>query len=846
MLFKGKIFAEMLFVFLLTTFAVCNINVKFIFPLLIIISIIFICMIAISGIIKNKIVLKHILCIFAAMIISTGYYAVFYNIAEKPVLNHLDKYKDEEVKIKAKINKIDNYSFYTRLDLKITEIDNKKINYNFNLDLSVYETIHAGIDDIIETTVIFKAIEADDIIYNKSNGYFISADHVSLINADETDEDTEDDMPNWLSIFSNIKITQAESHSILYHLDRLQNSVKDIFISNIGFNKSNILQTTITQETALAYGIFTGRSNYIEPRVRTNFNRTGIAHIIAVSGLHMSIFSGIIFSFLNMLKIHKKLACVITIICCIFFMTFTGFSISVIRSGIMIILYYLAFLLSRKNDSVTALFFAVAIICLITPYNIINISFQLSFLATLGIVTMNSINTKIVAKIPTVSVIDSPLKMNFGTRLLIYLQKIFSSVVISLVSSILVTVFATIFTLPITSYSFKTLSLISPLINLIVSPLINFIFLFAFLLLAFSYIPLLSSVLFIFGEPLYFFNKVVLNIASWGSSLKYSCISVSSTKYDIFLALSVIFLILIVMFLIVYSDKKAVNIAFTAMISVCIILMCANLIYVRYIFKDSLRVAYYSENDNQSIILFHNDYEKADIIDMTYGYNRFVYDIHKIILDNGATNIGSVVLTHYHERHVQMLEKFMDYCNIDRVFVPVPKTAYDKKIFSMLSHFAVNDNNLHRKSYELFMYYDSIVILGNTSVMVNEFEDNKMKHMTVDIWRDNRKFLYLGIGYERVYRYIGYTYDVVFYGTHKHNRRDDDYSTSIYGLHYGVLSDYINNYKNKATQRLEQNVLEKYTLGNTQLIFSGNDENFYPVFEVTNDDLLFFSRKKSK
>ena len=848
MLFKGKILAEILFVFLLTVFAVCNINYKFVIPLLIISAVIFFVVIATSVAIKNKTVLKHILCILGAVIAATGYFAVFYNINEKPAQNYLDIYQDTEVTIKAKINKIIYHGYYTRLDLKVMEIDGEKINRSFNLNLIVYDIINADIDDIIETKVIFTAIEESDAVYNKSNGYFISAEHISSASEDYSDGEQDGHYIFENYVTSSVRITSAESKSMAYYTDRLQNSVKDIFSANIGpYRSNNIIQTTVTQEIALVYGIFTGRNNYIEPRVRTNFNRAGIAHVIAVSGLHMSIFAGIIFSFLNIFKLHKKLVCVIIIICCLLFMAFTGFSLSVIRSGIMTVLFYLAFLLGRKNDSLTSLFFAGTVICLITPYNTVNISFQLSFFATLGIVTTININEKIISKISVLSVIE-PEKIINNTiiyKIYAFFQKIFLSFIISLVSSLLVTTAAIVFTLPVTSYTFKTLSLISPLINLIVSPFINLIFIFAFLLLLFSFVP---SILFILGEPLYFFSRIILDTASFGASFKYSSVSVSSTTYDMFLPVSIIFLILIIIFLIVYSGKKAVNIVFASLIFICVAFMCGNLIYARYIFKDSLRIAYYSDRDNQSVILFHDDYEKADIIDITYGYTRFAYDIRNIILDNGATDIGSVVLTHYHKRHVQMLERLMSYCNIDRVFAPYPKTDYDKEVFDTLFDFSVTHDDRYRKNYELFMYYDGILELNDVVIIVNEFDYNRMGHMTVDIWNSERKFLYLGIGYGNIYdNYIGNTYDVVFYGTHKHNRRDDDYSTGLYGLNYGILSDYLNNFKNKATQRLENNALEAYDFEKgPRLISAGRDELYYPIFEVKkNNDLFLFLRKKS-
>lgn len=841
-MFKGKLLAGLFFVFLLTTFTLCSIGIKAVLPISIAGVFMLLSLIALSGMIKNKKALRHIIFILAVIIFSSAHYAAFYFINEKPVRDYLlAEYNEREVFIKAKIVKVTSGSFYTRFDLRLKEIDGKSIKYNFKLDLSVNKPVDASIDDIVETAVIFREIDDGNALYSKSNGYFITADIAENIVSGDGEE-----LPN------SFKIIPAESHGAFYQLDRFQNYAWKIFRENIKLNNNDdgsiVKSITITQEAALVYGIFIGRTEFMQQRVKTDFNRTGIAHVFSVSGLHMAIIMGSVYSFLRKFGIHKKLICVIVVLFSLVFMAFTGFTVSVVRSGIMIILYYLAFLGGRKSDAVTSLMAAGFIICVVAPYNSLNLGFQLSFLATLGIIVSMRINKKISLKIPAISLIDVPQKNIKGSSIIAKRIRRFRRsgrrFFQGIVSSMLVTVAATVFTLPLTSYRFKTISLISPVVNLLTAPITTVILILSLLILLLSYIPVITLIL---GTPLYFFSKAVLIITAFFAPMKYSCISISGTNGDIFSLVSLVFFILIVLYFLIYSRKRAVKIIFGSLISICAVLMFTNLVYLRYAAKDSFKIAYHSDYRNQAVILFQDDYDRADIIDMTHGVNAPVYKTYKIMLDNGATDIGSFVLTHYHKRHVHMIRKLMDYCTVQRVFVPYPVTDYEKQVFQDLFDLSVNTSDAYAKNYELFMYYDGILDLGDTTVIVNAFDYNGTQHMTTDIRRGDRKFLYLGIGYGEIYNYIGDTYDVVFYGTHKHNRKDGDFSAGIYGRYYGVLSDYIDGFGNKAFQRLEPSVLEAYDVDKEgRLISCGADDKYYPVFEVAKDNSLkYFSRKKS-
>ena len=107
----------------------------------------------------------------------------------------------------------------------------------------------------------------------------------------------------------------------------------------------------------------------------------GLIHIISVSGFHMAL----IYKILNKLFDYR-----ITLLICVVYAVFTGASAATLRSLFMIIILKLGEELYKKYDALSALCFSGIILCLISPYNALDLGFQLSYLATLGIILFNN------------------------------------------------------------------------------------------------------------------------------------------------------------------------------------------------------------------------------------------------------------------------------------------------------------------------------------------------------------------------------------------------------------------------------------------------------------------------
>lgn len=145
----------------------------------------------------------------------------------------------------------------------------------------------------------------------------------------------------------------------------------------------NALRNSFPEDTyPFAQALLLGDTSALEYETDTNFKISGIRHIIAVSGLHVSILIGMI----SNVTFRKKYLMVPLGLAVLFvFSALVGFSPSVVRAALMSALILLGILLNREYDGATALSFAVLVMLLQNPLVIASVSFQLSVASVAGI-----------------------------------------------------------------------------------------------------------------------------------------------------------------------------------------------------------------------------------------------------------------------------------------------------------------------------------------------------------------------------------------------------------------------------------------------------------------------------
>lgn len=203
----------------------------------------------------------------------------------------------------------------------------------------------------------------------------------------------------------------------------------------------------------LMNAILFGENYEIGDDVRYSFNRSGIAHILAVSGLHLIIVVNIVSGMLTMV-LGKRRSDILSLFVPWVFVLFGGMGYALVRSAIMLTVYFLGNLLGKKNDGLSSLGLAGLLMATINPYAIGNLSFQLSFLSTMGILLLTK---------PIANGIYNHVLYAMGEK---------SQKLAPIVNIISITIAAQIFAAPVLAFHFGFLSLISPLTNLLIAPIV--------------------------------------------------------------------------------------------------------------------------------------------------------------------------------------------------------------------------------------------------------------------------------------------------------------------------------------------------------------------------------------
>ncbi len=150
---------------------------------------------------------------------------------------------------------------------------------------------------------------------------------------------------------------------------------------------SSLARALPEPQGSLAQGILLGIRSNIPDSLNQVFSRTGTAHLLAISGLHIGIVIGILLSFgIMVFGKQRSIYIWLALVTIWLYAMFTGMRPPVIRAAIMGSLFLIAEYLGRQRSAITALAFAAAVMVGIQPQLLWSVSFQLSFLAMAGLI----------------------------------------------------------------------------------------------------------------------------------------------------------------------------------------------------------------------------------------------------------------------------------------------------------------------------------------------------------------------------------------------------------------------------------------------------------------------------
>ena len=426
------------------------------------------------------------------------------------------------------------------------------------------------------------------------------------------------------------------------------------FFEKISDYLSSKLDSLLSPEaSSLTKAMLLGNRNDLESETERDFRRIGISHMLALSGLHVSVILGGIDLFMRGLNVDRAKRSVILIICAVIYLAVTGFSLSAVRAVIMACMVYFSYIISEEADGLTSLFLAAFVILAVCPSGFFDIGFWMSFFATLSLIV--------------VAELISPLTFKLKKKP-IYIQAS-----VHLLSAVAATVGATVGTIAFVWIAFGEISVIAVLSNLIFSIPTALVLILGALLLILSWIPFVSSV-FIF--LLNFTVDIFLIVASEMSHWRGITVSLN---YDFVKFIIIPMLAVTVIFALKYLRHRwliAVPAA-AAVLAFSVCLLCFNL-------KNSdISTVSYLKNNKSEMLTVVNVNEKTVIDISSGGMEHFITAYNEIEKQMG-TEIEKLILTHYHQYHPNTVKRICDAYMIREIYLPKPHSENDIKWYNSI------------------------------------------------------------------------------------------------------------------------------------------------------------------
>ncbi len=242
-----------------------------------------------------------------------------------------------------------------------------------------------------------------------------------------------------------------------------------------------------------------GDKNSLSEQLTQELKITGLSHVVAISGAHIVLIEQIIFSLLLALGLWRRHALFSSLAFINLFLILSGFQISAVRATIMGSLYIIAKILGKKADAFRVLIFSAAAMAAGNPLILrYDVSFQLSFLAVLGMIFFMPSLSQWLKFVPEIKI--------FPVR-----------------DILAMTLSAQIFTLPVVAYNFGAVSLISPITNILIDPCVSLLMFFGMFCVIFGAFAQALGI--IFSLPCQALLAYILLITKYFSKIPFASIA---------------------------------------------------------------------------------------------------------------------------------------------------------------------------------------------------------------------------------------------------------------------------------------------------------------------------------
>lgn len=467
-------------------------------------------------------------------------------------------------------------------------------------------------------------------------------------------------------------------------------------------------------EKGLIKALLLGVDTDLSEETEQDFRRTGLSHVLAISGLHLNILLLYLSALIALIprKPRRIAGPVLNILMALFVLFLTGGSASISRAAIMLILANLAGLLFRERDQLHALLLAALILLVINPASAYSISFQLSFLATLGIVL-------------------------FGAPFSRFLRRYVRSRYIS--DSVAISLCAQIFTLPVIAYVFNEVSTITVIANLLVVPLLPILLIAAILFLAAAF--LLPAAANIFAGFTFLTARAVLFVVHMLAKIPFASIMISGRDFVIFLIAAAFSGFCL------YAAVKSKNRKdrLVACCAIAVAVCCA------FVFRGGrttdLEVTFLNVGQGDAALIRT---PKGQTILIDGGGTSSPHSdtgkniIQPYLLRHGIRSLDMAIVSHYHDDHTEGVISLLDSFPVGALVVPDCETAGSSVKDEVLSTAVSRQVPVYYFSAGSSITLDSGIAIQTLSPQKDQFYDDNNSSLVLRLSYGDSDFLFTG------------------------------------------------------------------------------------------------------
>ncbi|MGN0961448.1 MAG: ComEC/Rec2 family competence protein [Christensenellales bacterium] len=457
--------------------------------------------------------------------------------------------------------------------------------------------------------------------------------------------------------------------------DFIHNGVYDLLNDNLNSDNANI-----------CYAILFGQKECLDSGISQMFSYAGISHILAVSGLHISVLVAVIWFFLKKIKCNKYLRLGIFASILLFYAYLCSFSPSVCRASLMAFILAFCKTFMWEYDALSSLSLSGIIILLIKPLMLFSLSFQLSFMCIFAIITFAPSIEFALTKIKCPKILAGNLAISIAINVAI---------------------------LPIGINSFGVISLLGILSNIIVLPIFSvvYVLLFAVVLIG----VLIKPLGILLAIPNLFLHLIKV-VANYVSALPFGVFKIFNISY--WLLVLIVLATLILHYLMTKHWIKTVGlIILTGIIT---LIFALNTIPTKYE-KDNV-IACTQYNSNVVISVSDN---VVSLVGSDITYNKLIFMMKEIRLKK----INNIYAYDLQLNNLSELIKICEEFNVDKVYIPESYDYAELRDKFNKTDLILSEQNIGSINLSLINYKgDNIAIsikCGDKIILIPNINNNK-------------------------------------------------------------------------------------------------------------------------